>query len=94
MRSLILIASNFSMARRFMFAPRHLSTRGIAFAPAAILLLKLRKGVCVPFLRIQKQGGNHAKIDFMGGRYCGCFGGGCDDWQSFAGRCHRTNRLE
>jgi hypothetical protein len=55
--------------------------------------LKLREGVCGPFLRIQKQGGNHAKIDFMGGRYCGCFGGGYDDWRSFASRRYRTNRL-
>jgi hypothetical protein len=54
---------------------------------------KLRVAACVAFVRIQKRGGNHAKINLMGGRCCGCFVSAYDDRRSRASWRYPTTRL-
>lgn len=55
--------------------------------------LKLRTGLCVSSTAPEKEGGNHAKIVFVGRRYHCCFGGGYGDRRRCAGRRYRTTGL-
>ena len=54
---------------------------------------RLGVAACVALVRIQKRGGNHAKIDLIGGRCCRRFVSGYDDRQSFASQRYRTTKL-